>query len=64
LGPLAEYLRREGYTDLDRVLELKARVWVMRVTEPRVEELNFDTATRYGLEPADLIADDYGLLPA
>lgn len=57
---MAEYLRREGYTNMERLLELRARIWVLRVKEPRVQEVNFDTATEFGLEPADLVADDYG----
>ena len=45
---------------MERLLELRARIWVLRVKEPRVHEVNFDTATEFGLEPADLVADDYG----
>lgn len=57
---MAEYLRREGYMELERLIELRARVWVLRVEEPRVEEVSFTTATKFGLEPADLVADDHG----
>lgn len=60
LAPMAEYLRREGYVDLERLLELRARIWVLQVKEPRVEAVSFDTAVEFGLEPGDLVADDYG----
>lgn len=46
--------------DLERLLELRARVWVLRLQEPRVASITFDNATNFGLEPADLVADDYG----
>lgn len=61
---MAEYLRREGYVDLERLLELRARVWVMRVREPRVVAVDFDNADDFDLEPADLVADDYGACQA
>ena len=61
---MAEYLRREGYMDLERLLELRARIWVLRVQEPHVTVINFDNATDSGLEPGDLVADDYGACQA
>jgi hypothetical protein len=60
LAPMAEYLRREGYVSLDRLRELRARIWVVRVREPRVTTITFDNALDFGLEAKDLVADDHG----
>ena len=60
LGPWAEYLRKEDYTSIDDLLEIRARVWVLRIHEPDVFDLTFDTAEQLGIPPAELIADEYG----
>lgn len=57
---MAEYLRREGYVDLERLLELRARIWVLRVRLEHVTSITFGNAPDFGLEPGDLVADDYG----
>lgn len=46
--------------ELERLLELRARIWVLRVREPRIEEISFESASRFGIEPEHLVADDYG----
>ncbi|HYP22357.1 MAG TPA: RES domain-containing protein [Actinomycetota bacterium] len=60
LGPLAEVLRAQGLRSPDALQELRLRVWVSRVKVRKVEEVNFDNAGDYGLEPQHLISDDYG----
>jgi hypothetical protein len=60
LGPWAEYLRREGYTTIEELLELRGRVWVLRVNEAEIFDLNFDSAAQLDIAPQHLVGDEYG----
>lgn len=46
--------------DVERLVELRARVWVLRVHLSDLTPISFSNASEFGLEPGDLVADDYG----
>jgi RES domain-containing protein len=58
LTPLAEYLRGQGIAGVERLLELRLRLWVASF-DVQIETIGFDNASDHGLEPEDLISDDY-----
>ena len=59
LTPWAEYMRNEGIVAAEDAAEARPPLWAARVVlaedPPRV---TFDSAGEWGLEPADLVADD------
>lgn len=59
LGPVAERLRHLGRDVLADVRTLRWRTWVMRVPTGDLLTIGFDDAHRFGLEPADLVSDDW-----
>lgn len=61
MTPWAELLRNEDRRTRERVALMRYPLWALRVQlaeEPF--ELSFDNAGEFGLEPADLIADEHG----
>ena len=61
LTPWAELLRNEDRRTRERALQMRYPLWAIRVTlaeEPI--ELTFDNALTFGIDPADLVADDHG----
>jgi RES domain len=60
LGPWAEYLRREGFTGIEELLELRGRVWVLRVNEAEIFDLNFGSAAQLDIAPQHLVGDEHG----
>lgn len=60
LTPWAELLRNEDRRTPERAVAMRYPLWAIRVRladEPL--ELRFDTGADFGLDPADLIADDH-----
>lgn len=58
LGPWAEHLRAHGIDGVERLRQLRVRAWAAQFhVEPA--RLGFDEASRYGLDPEDLVADDH-----
>lgn len=61
LTPWAELLRNEDRRTRERALQMRYPLWAIRVTladDP--VELTFDDALTFGVDPADLVADDHG----
>lgn len=58
LGPLAEMIRAQDLTVSD-VRELRVRTWALRVDLEPCVEVTFATASRYGVDPPDLVSDDH-----
>lgn len=59
MGPAAEMLRAEGIRDLEDLPHLRLRLWAATLDLEPVVEIGFDQAASHGLEPAQLIAEDY-----
>lgn len=59
LTPWAEYIRAHGLTSREDVTDRRLRTWSMRVITSEVTEVDFEDAADYGLEPHDLISDDW-----
>jgi hypothetical protein len=61
LTPWAELLRNEDRRTRDRAVLMRYPLWAIRI---RIQEepfdLTFDNATDVGLDPSDLVDDDYG----
>ncbi|HTU95594.1 MAG TPA: RES family NAD+ phosphorylase [Solirubrobacteraceae bacterium] len=60
LTPWAELLRNEDRRTRDRAVLMRYPLWAIRAQladEPR--RLTFDTASQFGLDPGDLVADDF-----
>lgn len=58
LGAWAEHVRAHGIGTVERLRQLRVRLWVGRFdVEPA--RLGFDEAPTYGLAPDDLVADDH-----
>lgn len=61
LTPWAELLRNEDRRTRDRAILMRYPLWAIRVQlEGDLFELSFDNAPDFGLNPEDLVADDYG----
>lgn len=59
LTPWAEVLRGQGIQSSEDLAQFRQRLWAARFDlEP--DEVTFDTAESFGLEPRDLISDDHG----
>lgn len=59
LTPWAEYLRANNLRATDRLAERRLRIWVAQLDLSDALTIDFDNAGGYGLEPEDLISDDY-----
>lgn len=60
-GPWAETLRWEDRRDLAEALQLRTRVWAVRVlVDGLLERVTFANAVSYGVTPDDLVAETYG----
>lgn len=55
----AEYLRWHGLRRPEEIADIRMGVWVIRFDLDGALDLNFDRAAMLGLEPEDLIADDW-----
>jgi hypothetical protein len=61
LTPWAELLRNEERRTRERALLMRYPLWALRVTlEEEPFALTFDSAGGFGLDAADLVADDHG----
>lgn len=59
LAPWAEYLRWHGIETWDRARELRLGIWAIRVIADDIVNVTYETARSLGLEPEDLISDDW-----
>ena len=59
LTPWAEYLRTQGITSREAVNDRRIRTWAIRVVTPEVTRIDFENAADFGLDPHDLISDDW-----
>lgn len=59
LGPWAEYMRRAHLISAEELLQVAMRIWVGRIPTSQVVDVSFDTARSFGLDPQDLVSDDY-----
>lgn len=61
LGPWAERARMEGIRSAADLEGIASRTWAaeFHFEADELERISFDNATRFGLEAADLIADDH-----
>jgi hypothetical protein len=61
LTPWAELLRNEDRRTRDRAILMRYPLWAIRAqTEDEPFHLTFDNAADFGLNPGDLVDDDYG----
>lgn len=60
LTPWAEYLRTHDLRDAEQLAERRLRIWVAQLDLTEAIRIDFDNAQEYGLEPEDLVADNYG----
>src|SRR3954447_7221650 len=61
MTPWAELLRNEERRTRDRALLMRYQLWVIRAQlEEEPFELTFDSASQFGLNPEDLVADAHG----
>jgi hypothetical protein len=61
LTPWAELLRNEDRRTRDRAVLMRYPLWAIRAQiEHEPFDLTFSNATRFGLDPADLVDDDWG----
>lgn len=58
LGPLAEYVRHNGPIDDYALRPVRTRTWVLRLRTPPLTRIGFANATSFGIDAADLVADD------
>ncbi len=61
LTPWAELLRNEDRRTRERALLMRYPLWAIRAhTQDEPFDLNFDNASNFGLDPGDLVGDDFG----
>jgi hypothetical protein len=60
LGPLAELLRHADLRMPAQVRELRTRTWALEVPLDELPEISFANAAGFGVDAADLVADDHG----
>jgi hypothetical protein len=60
LGPFAELARHHGIRELDRLREIRSRVWALRFPLEAPIELSFASAQYHGVSPHELVGDDHG----
>ena len=58
LGPLAELMRNADLRTPDQVRAVRTRTWALDVPLDDLTEITFETADRFGIAPAELVADD------
>ncbi len=58
-GPWAERMRWEGVADPQAAAGLLGRVWAARIDGTGLVRVGFDQAPDHGLQPDELVADDY-----
>lgn len=58
LGPFAELMRGHDLRSADQLREIRARTWALRLALEGLPEIGFENAADFGIQPADLIADD------
>ncbi|MGH9169559.1 MAG: RES family NAD+ phosphorylase [Acidimicrobiales bacterium] len=61
LGPWAEYLRWHGVRDRAGLAGVASRTWAAEFTfaDDAIAIVSFETASTWGMDPADLVADDH-----
>jgi len=59
LGPLAEALRWRNIRDPAFAAALRLRLWAARFDDGGVVRVGFANARDHGIDPADLVSDDY-----
>jgi RES domain-containing protein len=59
LTPWAEYLRTNQITSREAVNDHRIRIWAIRVVASEVTTIDFENAPNFGLDPHDLISDDW-----
>ena len=59
LTPWAEWLRDNGVTSERQLIELRGRLWVAKIDLAEALVVDFDTCADYGLQPENLVGDDY-----
>ena len=62
LGPWAEHARAQHITEPDDLANISSRVWAARfeLATGSVCRIDFDTASSFALNPAQLVGDDFG----
>jgi RES domain-containing protein len=60
LGCWAEYMRGQEIRTPEAAEFFRSRIWAVEADIGAAEEITFDNAANYGLQPDDLIADDVG----
>jgi RES domain-containing protein len=58
-GPWAEFLRYHDERDPAVAATLRTRLWAVRIPSEDILDVTFDNAATFGLEPSDLVADDW-----
>ena len=58
LGPHAELLRGHDLRRPEQALAVRERTWALRLPAEGLVEIGFDEAGRFGIRPAELVADD------
>jgi RES domain-containing protein len=64
LGPLAELMRNNDLRTSAQLAHIRVRTWALVAAIDELEELTFDTAGKWGLSAADVVADDHGACQA
>lgn len=59
LGPWAEYARHHGLRRPEQLGRVRERAWALRVDLSGLIELDFDNCSDHGMEPDDLVVNDY-----
>lgn len=60
MGCWAEYVRFHSITNADEAAELRPRPWVARMPVPdEIPRLTFDNARDHGVDPEELVDDDW-----
>lgn len=58
LGPLAELMRSNSLRTPDQIRAVRTRTWALEVDLADLPGIGFDNAADFGIEPADLVADE------
>lgn len=60
LGPMAELMRNHDLRTEAQVRRVQTRTWALEAAIEDLPEITFDNARDFGIEPAELVADDQG----
>lgn len=52
-------MRRAHLISSEELLQIEARIWVGKIPSEQVVDIDFESATSFGLAAEDLVADDY-----